>query len=508
MSLTLLQAQPFVAPYVDGGQCQDSSAYIIKVNEAAVRLWTMGDWLGSVQRYAVTVDENGVFTTPALVQDIRRISILGEDIAHSPSGIMFMDDASVFVFDSAGVLPIRQIGPNRWKIVGSQPEAVDIMVKIKITYAAQDDDLLCLDDVYALKLAVQAIFHEESDQHQMAETMWGKALSHLKSKTDNAVMAARRTKFTTILSGAAQNTLGYARAKFALATTDGLTVDDHKSISLINDAEEVLISTTTPFEEGLFKTKSGIFALPPQYSSLYRITVDNCPTVLRSNWFEFIQSGLGYREGTRGVGRGESVIARGESALHTDLPSPSTIAFISQGNDRGVKIRITGTGEGGKYLTEEITLDEGDAVDTVNVYHDITSITKDPSASDIIVLAEQGVEIAYLYAWQQDSTVKRYFVPSCSDCGEKIIRVIAKPRFFPKISDYQKLQVPYPYAVSLMAQAILLQRTAGEMERSQAIKQEAIGYIELAMANEKIGEANSIDMQTKGFGFGGLTSRR
>lgn len=506
MSLTLLQAKPFVAPYVDGGQCQNASAVVIKTNEAAARLWTMGDWIGTVQRWAVSVDADGIFTLPASVQDIRRVSVLADGIPHSPEGIMFMDDAYVFIFDSAGVVPLRQVGPGRFKVIGSNPTAVDLMVKIKVRYAAADEDNLCIDDVYALKLGVQAIFHEESDQHQMADAMWEKALMHLKSKTDNAVLAARRTKFTTILSGAAQNTVGYARAKFAMATTDGLAVDDHKSISLINDAEEVLIPMTSPYVEGLFKTKSGIIALPPTMSSIYRIAIDNCPATLRSNWFEFVQTGLGYREATRNHNRGESVIPRGESALHTDLPAPSTLAFISQGNDRGVKVTVIGVGEGGKYLQETLTLQPGEFVETANIYYDVKSITKDPSVTDIIVLAT-GVEVAYLYSWQQDSTVKRYYIPSCSSCKEQIVRVIAKPRFFPKTSDYQHLQVPYPYAVSLMAQGILLQRS-GKLDEAGALKAEAMAYIETSMANEKIGEANVMDMQTKGFGFGGLTSRR
>lgn len=507
MSLTLAQAKPFVGPYVSGGQCQNSSEAVVKINEAAARLWALGDWVGTIQRWAVTVDDDGVFTVPADVYDTRRIAVLGEGIPHTPAGSMFMDDAYSLVFDSAGVLPVRQIGPGRFKVIGVIPDAVDIMCKARVKYASTETDILAIDDVYALKLAVQAIFNEESDQHQMSDALWEKAVAHLKSKTDGAVLAARRTKFTTVLSGAAQNTVGYARAKFAMATSDGLAVDDHKSISLINDAEEVLIPMTTPYVEGLFKTTSGILSLPPHMSSIYRIAIDNCPATLRSNWFEFVQSGLGYRESTRKNNRGESVIPRGESALHTDLPEPTKLSFLSQGDDRGVKVTITGVGVGGSYLTETITINAGDFIETANTYYDVKSITKDPSVSDILVIASGGIEVAYLYAWQQDSTVKRYYIPSYASCKEQIIRVIAKPRFFPKTSDFQRLQVPYPYAVSLMAQGILLQR-GGKIEEANALKSEAITYLETSMANEKIGEANVIDMQNKGFGFGGLTSRR
>jgi hypothetical protein len=58
-----------------------------------------------------------------------------------------------------------------------------------------------------------------------------------------------------------------------------------------------------------------------------------------------------------------------------------------------------------------------------------------------------------------------------------------------------------------MAQGIYAQRQ-GQPEVANALKAEAISHIETAMANEKIGEANQIDIQSKGWGFGGLASRR
>jgi hypothetical protein len=506
MSLTLEQAEIVAGSYVEGGQCQNASIVPLKINESAARLLDMGDWTGTVRRYGITLDDNGCFTLPTEAADIRRISILGEDLPHSPAGTMFMSGGEAFVFDSSGVLPQRQVGPGKFKIIGSRPTAVDVMVKIKATQAKLPTDELCIDDAYAIKLAVQALFYEESQQLEMSAQMWNLAKAHLQSKTDNTISASRRVKFTTILSGAAQNTMGYARAKFALATTKGLAVDDHETVALINDAEEVLIPLLSLHEEGLFKTRSGIFALPPQYSSIYRLTINNCPVTLRSNWFEYIQSGLGYRESTRKASRGESVIARGEHALHTDMPGPSSLLLLPFGNERGVKVRVTGVGAGGSHLTEELTLNAGDQVETKNTYYDVTSITKDPSDGDVSIVAG-SVEVAYLYSWQQDSTVKRYFIPSCNDCVEQIVRVVAKPRFYPKVSDYDKLQCPYPYAVSCMAQGIYAQRQ-GQPEVANALKAEAISHIETAMANEKIGEANQIDIQSKGWGFGGLASRR
>ena len=315
----------------------------------------------------------------------------------------------------------------------------------------------------------------------------------------------RTAKSLGAFSGAAQNTVGYARAKFALATTKGLAVDDHESLSLINDAEEVILPLILPHEEGLFRTRAGVFALPPQYSSIYRVAIDNVPVTLRSNWFEFVQSGIGYRENNRRNAKGESVIPRGEHPLHTDLFCPSKLLFIAHGNERGAKIQIKGVGAEGE-IGETIVLNGGDQILTQHVYFDVTSITKDPTVGAVSI-ASDNIEVGFMYAWQQDSKVKRYFIPNFASCKDQTIRVIAKPRFYPKVSDYDKLQVPFPYAVSLMAQAILAQRS-GQMEVSNALKSEALSYIETAMANEKVGEANTVEFQTKAWGLGGLTSRR
>jgi len=369
-----------------------------------------------------------------------------------------------------------------------------------------DTDILPIDDIYALKMGVLALYYEETNQIELGEAMWNKAAAYLKTKTDTAIAGARRTKFTTILSSGAQNTVGYARAKFALAVTDGLAVDDHKCLSLINDAEEALMGGITLWEEGLYKTKAGVFALPATYESVYRITINNCPTVLRSQWFEFVQSGVGYREETRLMKKGISTIKRGASALHTDMDEPSQLTVISQGPDKTVKVNIEGMGVGGSYLRETVMVTDGQQAITAGTFYSVTSITKDVSASDIIVAAG-SLEIAYLWSWQQDSQVMRYMIPSCSECEEQIVRVIARPRFFPKTNDAQRLQVQFPYAVSIMAQGILAQRM-GKLDIATALKQEAISYIETSMLNRAMGEANSIDFQVRGFGFQGLTSRR
>lgn len=506
MSLTLAQAIPPVGPYVENGQCDNASIVPVKINEAAAREHAMGDFVGSIKRWGCTVSVDGTFTTPPESDDIRRVSSLAEGIEHSPTGIVFMDDAQAFIYDNTTILPIRQLGSGLWKILGANvPEAVDIMGKVKVVYATADTDLLPISDPYALKMGVLALYYEESNQLELAQSMWATALKYLSDKTTNAILGARRVKFSSILDSAAQNTAGYCRAKFALATTDGLAVDDHKSLSLVNDSLEALMAALTPWEEILLRCNSGILPLPPQYQSIYRLTINNCPSVLRSNWFEFVQGGVGYREEVQHMEQGQSSILRGPSAVHTFLPEAGKIRVSSVNNDKAVKVNIEGLGEGDVYLRETVTVSEGQQPMTVNTFFSITSITKDPSAGDIII-SVAGVEVAYMYSWQQDSQVMLYHIPSSSQCTEQIIRAIVRPRFFPLTSDYQRVPIPYPYAISLMAQAILAQR-AGSMEISAALKTEAVGHIESAMRNSSLGESNVMDIQRNGFGYGGLRSR-
>lgn len=506
MSLILSQATPFLSAYVENGQCQNASIVPVKINEAAIRLWSMGDFVGTIQRWGITVDEEGCFSLPDTLQDLRRVSALADGLPHSEAGEFFMEGAEAFVYDSTSILPIRQVSSGRYQILGQLPVAVDVTAKVKATYATAPTDVLPIDDIYALKMAVLALYYEESNQVEIGDAMWEKARTYLTTKTDTAIAGARRTKFTTILSSAAQNTLGYARAKGALAATDGLAVDDHKWVSLINDAEEAMMSQLALWEANLFKTKNGIFALPALYESVYRVTVNNCPQVLRSNWFEFNQTGLGFREESRSVRRSDSVIKRGPHALHTDMPSPAQLLVSALGISKNIRVNIEGVGEGGSYLRETVLLGDGQQNLTTNTFYEVTSITKDPGQTDVSISAE-GIEVAYMWSWQQDSQVMRYYVPTLKDCGESVIRVVARPKFRPKTNDSQRLQVEYPYALVQYALGILAQR-AGNAEAAKELKAEAITTVELSMANKVMGEANTVDFQMRGFGFAGLTSRR
>ena len=521
MSLQLSDAVSFLAPYVENGQCQDVTIVPQKVNEAAARLWALGDWIGTIQRWAVTVSPDGTFSTPISVQDIRRVSSLADGIAYTSEGVMFMDDADAFLFDSNYVLTTRQIGTGVRKILGTVPAAVDLMVKISVNYATKPTDTLCIDDVYALKMGVLALYYEENNQLELANEMWKSAVAYLQAKTQQAVVGARRTKFTQILGGGAQNTLGYSRARLSLSTNEGSALEDHEMIQVVNEAEEALLGLNLFTEHVLLQTQSGYLSLPPIYDHVYRLTINNCPQTLRGKWFEFLQHGKGFREKTYKERKGISVIPRGQFALHTDLPAPTTLTFFSQGNDQAVIINIEGVGEGGSYIKEQATVNAGQSVTTINVFYDVKSITKDISASDISVAAEDGTEVAYLYAFLQDSTVTRYAIPSKPTGQEEIIRAVARPKYFPKTSDDQKLQCPYALAVSLYGQAILLQRAIIKKQREGSgqypdaaafnavdkLKAEAIAHVDQQLQLSQVGEANELDFQARGFGFHRLTSR-
>ena len=276
MSLTLLTAKTSLARNIENGLCPTDSRVTDRINEAVARLHALGDWIGSVARYAVTVDPSTrCFSIPSALQNVSRAAACPSGLTHTTAGTLIADSEYAFVLESSPVLSLQQVSPSTFRVVGPVvPAAVDVMGKVKLTVASADNDLLAITDVYALKLMVLALFREENNQLEPAQALINQAVSHLKSKTDLAVAEARRALFTSLSAGIREGTLGYVRSKLALALSDGLRIDDHKLIEIAGEAERRLLQQGREWKSYLFTTASGILATPREIDVVLRI--ENC----------------------------------------------------------------------------------------------------------------------------------------------------------------------------------------------------------------------------------------
>ena len=501
MSLTLGQARPLVARVVDNGLCPDDSRVAARINEAVARLNALGDWVGSIARYAVTVDvPNRAFSIPDALQSVIRAAVCPDSVIHSTGGTLISDNEFAFVLESSPVLSLQQTSASTFRIVGPViPDAVDVVGNLKLATASADSDPLAVDDAYALKLMILALFREENNQLEQAQALIQQAVAHLKAKTDNAVTGARKILFTSMAAGIREGTLGYARAKLALALTDGLRLDDHKLIEVLGEAERRLMQQGREWKSYLFKTSSGILAVPREIDTVLRIDLDNVPTRIQSHWYDYTENGWGYKEE---VFANREVVHRGEHAVHTILPSTGTLTLLTDADEAGLGVTITGRSADGLPVSESLTLAGAVIETTANSFAEILSVTKDVGYGNFFILRD-GIEVVAMTADETNSLVQWYAIPSSNVAVDQIARVIARPRWLPKLRDTDLLQVDNIPALTNMAMAVLKERE-GSRDDAEAYEARAMRYYEAQYLNREVQHKRRVEVQGKAFGGGGI----
>jgi hypothetical protein len=494
--MNLQQARDYLAPYIENGRCSDETQVRTVINEAQRRLHSMGDWIGTVRRWGVTVNTSGEFLMPTGAETVMRIAELAPGMAHSTQGVTVSSDAYAFVFDSPSLLRFSMIRPGVFKVLGPYPTAVDVMGKVAYRDAVFSPDILTITDRDALKLMVMGIWNENNNAPELANELIGKAAQHLATKTQVAVESAKSALFQNMLSTCAPGTRGYARAKVSLATTGGDRQTDAQMAEILDDAEKRIMCQTQFWHSYLCKAVGGYFAVPHEIESILRVDIDNIPTKLNGPTVEYIETGVGYREATYGGHKGAPVNYRGDFALQADLPYETTMTVRTSGTCRGVNVVIVGKNSSGEEVREVLSVDGGSVVSTSQTYADVTSITAAPRDGTISFTVD-NLEVALLQPFETDSKRARYSIPSSDDCKERILRILGRARWIPKIRDEQRMQVDNTQALVLMAAAIQLER-AGKFQESEAMEAKAIRLVEQEARNKNAGLSVTIDKHPTG----------
>lgn len=505
--MTLSEARTYLAPYVENGRCSDTSVVRIVINEAQRRLHAVGNYLGTVKRWGVTVDSNGEFTLPTGAESVIRISELPTGLTHSTNGTVVATGPYAFVFDSPSLLRFSMIRPNRFKIIGPYPAAVDVMGKVVFTDASNSTDELIIDDRDALKLMILGIWRENNNAPELANELIAKAQAYLETKTSLAIESAKSGLYQNMLYTCKPGTRGYARAKIALASNGGDRSSDAQMAEILDDAEKRIMSRNQFWHSYLCKAVGGYFSAPHEIESILRVDINNCPTHLYGPTAEYIETGVGYREEVYGQSPGVSVIYRGDFALQADMPYASQITIRSTGINKGINIQIEGVDESGVIIRELVTMNGSATALTQNIYADVTSIIADPRDGYLTFIVG-NTEVAFIQPYEIDSKRARYAIPSRNDdCEPKILRILGRARWIPKIRDDQRMQVENVQALVLMAGAIQLER-AGKVQESEAYELKALRLIEEEMRNKQAGNSIRIDRHPTGATLKGVNGGR
>lgn len=341
MALTFLDAKSALAKYVDNGVCETDDRVALKINEAQRRLHSHRAWLGVLAKYAVPVT-NSVFTLPDTTGDITTPAGFGLEsalkICSSSSPLTFVTNGvEAFLGGTNDIVRVSPVdnSPNSrtYKVEDAGIVKVEVTGKLKMVQAENDEDLVLIDDIDALKLMLLAIYREENNQLEMAQALEQKAIERLTVKTDRAIEAARRLNYQTQLSSEIPGTMGQYRARLALDLEDGVKYNEAELTHLINRAEEALfnlgkwVGTISTLK---VSASQGEVVLPTEVRSVLAVSTEGQAAPVYTRFYDYHENGPGLQETeTSGL---NLLIDRGETFLNGEYRK---VYYARTGDENG-----------------------------------------------------------------------------------------------------------------------------------------------------------------------------
>ena len=571
MATTLLEARELLAPYVDNGVCSSDSRVILKINEAQRRLHSQRTWLGVLARFSVAV-VNNQFTLPPSLASISTYAGFGLESANRVTSTtaqqgFITNSVQAYLCDSGDVVNLNFVPTSSdlrtYLIEGTAPAFVEVTGKLNYRPASLDTDLLVIDDVDALKLMILAIFREENNQLDMAQTLENKAIERLTTKLEMALESARRLNYQTRRSSFAYGTLGYVRSKLALDIHQGLRMDDQKLIDVINKAQDLLIvQKGLLLAAGRYGVKDGLvvpsFTYVSQDSAMLAITdydqircgvlsllVDpnnekslEIASAYRAEAFKQMEEQLIVELETKRhntyeplrTASGKDTFGYMKARLALDIPNGLKLSTAELGNllnnaeeklftmgkwygtIESYKIAMTADGEiflppvVGQILTATM----GDIPQPVfNRFHDYH--TNGPAyqsgSNGYNLLIDRGEE------YKDGQLLKKYFVRNSYDYDSEIttgtnqavevktINVLAKKRWLIKANDSDRMDIRNYPALRAMVQSSL----ATELEIAERLEKQAVEILKKEIAEQR-GGLTFLQVQSPAFGCGEIAT--
>lgn len=307
MALTLLEAKNALSGYVDNGVCSSDARVVLKINEAQRRLYSQRAWLGVLAKYAVPV-VNSVFVLPNSSEDISTISGFGLEsalkVCASTSPLTFITNGvEAFIGGTNDIVRVSIVdnsaNSRTYKVEETGITKVEVTGKLNLVEASDDNDLVLIDDLDALKLMLLAIYREENNQLEMAQALEAKAIERLTLKTDRAIEAARRLNYQTQVSSEVPGTMGQYRARLALDLEDGVKYNEAELTHLLNRAEEALFSIgkwSGTIGSLKVSASQGEVLLPTEVGAVLAVSTEGSSAPVYSRYYDYHENGPGYQD--------------------------------------------------------------------------------------------------------------------------------------------------------------------------------------------------------------------
>ena len=243
MALTLGQARPKLAPYVDNGQPTTDPRVMARIDEAQQRLYPFPPFLGVMGRWLLTPqtveDGKNIYILPASIGTVSRV---GSSSVVAPNGTLLADDETAFIFDTpvVDIQWMQTLPDRRFKVLTDGVTNVEVQGKKALVSLTNDSDELLIQDIPALKLVLLAIWRENNDQLELSNAHFQSAVSRMSQITSEAIDRARRRMFQSNHRGT-YGTFGWVRERLILDLQMGIHDNDTIVYDLLNKAIDLLV---------------------------------------------------------------------------------------------------------------------------------------------------------------------------------------------------------------------------------------------------------------------------
>tara|TARA_B110000438_G_C15812320_1_gene650226 strand:+ start:92 stop:1108 length:1017 start_codon:yes stop_codon:yes gene_type:complete len=280
-------------------------------------------------------------------------------------------------------------------------------------------------------------------------------------------------------------TLGDVRPTVAKMLSMAST--DSRVVNYINEAQERLHymgKWPDTYARYSVKNSNGTITWPRQLETIETVAIDNNPAVVRNEWFEFLESGVGLIDST-GLDS-YTLIDRGTAACFSDIDTTAPdkklrVYYNSADNGKsitlqgyqetGIWIRTTSGGKrvDGEVVTFDTSSDTADAstvtnathyVDTTSKFSVLSAVQRDATTYNtwLYEIESTGTVTARLIAEYDPSetrpTYRRSLVAGLPDESTQTVTVVGKLRFTPAVNDADWMFINYEAAVKEMVMSI------------------------------------------------------
>jgi hypothetical protein len=275
--------------------------------------------------------------------------------------------------------------------------------------------------------------------------------------------------------------LTYGDIKEGMAKVLSLPAADSRVIKYVNEAQERLAykgKWQGTYVRFAVTNSNGTITWPRQIETIEAVAVSDVPAVIRNEWYEFLESGLGLRDSADGDSL--TLLDRADGVSFSDIDGVNKklkVVTISD-TDAGKTMILQGYDESGAWIRtqdganhidgEKVTLVASSSdVITNSKFSSLSGVIRDATNYNVLLKEHDTTDttdrtIAEYEPTETRPSYRRSLIAGLPDVSTKTVTVVGKLRFTPLTKDNDWLYINFESALKLMVMAIRKEETNSE----------------------------------------------